>query len=52
MVIDAATQEEIGLAGVPLSRYGGEANRFLVAATEMNTKEEMDRMAAALADSR
>ena len=28
------------LAGVPLSRYGGGENRFLVAVTEMNTKEE------------
>jgi glycine dehydrogenase subunit 1 len=39
------------LAGVPLSRYGGGENRFLVAVTEMNTKEEMDRMISALANS-
>ena len=33
------------LAGVPLSRFGeGPANRFLVAVTEMNTREEMDRL--------
>jgi glycine dehydrogenase subunit 1 len=37
------------LAGVPLSRFGsGAENRFLTAVTEMNTKEEMDRLAAAL----
>jgi glycine dehydrogenase subunit 1 len=37
------------LAGVPLSRFGpGEDNRFLTAVTEMNTKEEMDRLVAAL----
>jgi glycine cleavage system P protein (glycine dehydrogenase) subunit 1 len=36
------------LAGVALSRYGGPANQFLVAATEMNTREEMDRLASAL----
>ncbi len=37
------------LAGVALSRYGGPANQFLVAATEMNTREELDRLVAALA---
>jgi glycine dehydrogenase subunit 1 len=37
------------LAGVPLSRYGAKwPNRFLVAATEMNTREEMDRLVAEL----
>jgi glycine dehydrogenase subunit 1 len=37
------------LAGVPLSRWEpGSENRFLVAATEMNTREEMDRLVAAL----
>jgi len=37
------------LAGVPLSRLGGgPENRFLVAVTEMNTREEMDRLVAAL----
>ena len=37
------------LAGVPLSRLGGgPENRFLVAVTEMNTREEMDRLTAAL----
>ena len=36
------------LAGVPLSRWEDSANRFLVAATEMNTREEMDRLVAAL----
>jgi len=37
------------LAGVPLSRFhAGEPNRFLVAVTEMNTREEMDRLVAAL----
>jgi glycine dehydrogenase subunit 1 len=39
------------LAGVPLSRFGeGPANRFLVAVTEMNTREEMDRLASALSE--
>jgi glycine cleavage system P protein (glycine dehydrogenase) subunit 1 len=39
------------LAGVPLSRFGqGPANRFLVAVTEMNTREEMDRLVSALAE--
>jgi glycine dehydrogenase subunit 1 len=39
------------LAGVALSRWdGADANRFLVAVTEMNTREEMDRLAAALAE--
>jgi glycine dehydrogenase subunit 1 len=38
------------LAGVPLSRYDPrDTRRFLVAATEMNTREEMDGLAAALA---
>ena len=37
------------LAGVPLSRYEARwPNRFLVAATEMNTREEMDRLVAEL----
>ena len=37
------------LAGVPLSRLGGgPENRFLIAVTEMNTREEMDRLVAAL----
>jgi len=37
------------LAGVPLSRWDSRSeNRFLVAATEMNTREEMDRLVAAL----
>ena len=37
------------LAGVPLSRFGpDEDNRFLTAVTEMNTREEMDRLVAAL----
>jgi len=36
------------LAGIPLSRYGGEERRFLVAVTEMNTKAEMDRLVAGL----
>jgi glycine cleavage system P protein (glycine dehydrogenase) subunit 1 len=37
------------LAGVPLSRFWpGEDNRFLTAVTEMNTKEDMDRLIAAL----
>ena len=38
------------LAGVPLSRYDAkDRRRFLVAATEMNTKAEMDHLVAALA---
>ena len=37
------------LAGVPLSRWDPDApNRFLIATTEMNTREEMDRLVAAL----
>jgi glycine dehydrogenase subunit 1 len=37
------------LAGVPLSRWEPESeNRFLVAVTEMNTREEMDRLVDAL----
>jgi glycine dehydrogenase subunit 1 len=37
------------LAGVPLSRWEPDSgNRFLVAATEMNTREEMDRLVGAL----
>ncbi len=37
------------LAGVPLSRYDSrEPKKFLVAVTEMNTKEEMDRLVAEL----
>jgi glycine dehydrogenase subunit 1 len=39
------------LAGVPLSRYeSGAERRFLTAVTELNTREEMDRLAAALAE--
>ncbi len=38
------------LAGVPLSRFGGPTNQFLVAVTEMNTREEMDRLVSALAE--
>jgi glycine dehydrogenase subunit 1 len=39
------------LAGVPLSRWDpSDANRFLVAVTEMNTREEMDRLAVALGE--
>jgi glycine dehydrogenase subunit 1 len=37
------------LGGIPLSRYGGDARRFLVAATELNTRAEMDVFVAALA---
>jgi glycine dehydrogenase subunit 1 len=40
------------LAGVPLSRYGGNPNQFLVAVTEMNTREEMDRLTEALGEAR
>jgi glycine dehydrogenase subunit 1 len=37
------------LGGVPLSRYdAGQPRRFLVAVTELNTRVEMDRFAAAL----
>ncbi|MGE5278120.1 MAG: aminomethyl-transferring glycine dehydrogenase subunit GcvPA [Acidobacteriota bacterium] len=37
------------LAGVPLSRWmGGQERALLVAATEMNTREEMDRLVAAM----
>ncbi len=37
------------LGGVPLSRFeSGRPNRFLVAVTEMNTREEMDRLATEL----
>jgi glycine dehydrogenase subunit 1 len=37
------------LGGVPVSRDdAGQARRFLVAVTELNTREEMDRFAAAL----
>jgi len=37
------------LAGVPLARYFPQwPNRFLVAATEMNTREEMDRLVGRL----
>jgi len=38
------------LAGVPLSRFGGATNQFLVAVTEMNTREEMDRLVSVLAE--
>jgi glycine dehydrogenase subunit 1 len=38
------------LAGVPLSRWeGGRENAFLVAVTEMNTREEIDRLCRELA---
>ena len=42
------------LAGIPLSRYdaGRSAGRFLVAATEMNTRAEMDHLVAALRSGR
>ena len=37
------------LAGVPISRYdAARTNGFLVAVTEMNTKEEMDRLVSGL----
>ncbi len=37
------------LAGIPLSRYdAADRNRFLTAATEMNTRAEMDHLVAAL----
>ena len=40
------------LGGVPLSRYDAEQGRwFLVAVTELNTRGEMDRFAAALGES-
>jgi glycine dehydrogenase subunit 1 len=40
------------LAGVPLSRWETAwPNRFLVAATEMNTRDEMDRLVTALSES-
>ena len=39
------------LAGIPLSRYdAGDRRRFLVAATEMNTRGEMDHLVAALSE--
>ena len=39
------------LAGVPLSRWETAwPNRFLVAATEMNTRDEMDRLVTALSE--
>jgi glycine cleavage system P protein (glycine dehydrogenase) subunit 1 len=39
------------LAGVPLSRWdAAQPNRFLVAATEMNTRDEMDRLVTALSE--
>ena len=39
------------LAGVALSRYeAGAERRFLTAVTELNTREEMDRLAAALSE--
>ena len=41
------------LGGVPLSRWdASRPNAFLVAATEMNRKEEMDRLVAALGQER
>ncbi len=40
------------LAGIPLSRYdSADRNRFLTAATEMNTRAEMDHLVAALSAS-
>ena len=36
------------LGGIPLSRWGGDRRRFLVAVTEMNTRAEMDHFVAAL----
>jgi glycine dehydrogenase subunit 1 len=48
-ILERLAREGI-LAGVPLSRYGMEARAFLVAVTEMNTREEIDRLAAALAE--
>jgi glycine dehydrogenase subunit 1 len=37
------------LAGVPLSRFAaGQGNHLLVAVTEMNTRDEMDRLVSAL----
>jgi glycine dehydrogenase subunit 1 len=50
-ILSALASKKI-LGGVPLSHFGGEPNRFLVAATEMNTKEEMDRLVAALKETR
>ena len=38
------------LAGIPLARWGGPSDRFLVAVTEMNTRAEMDRLVGALAE--
>jgi glycine dehydrogenase subunit 1 len=38
------------LGGVPLSRLGGDPNRFLIAVTELNTREEMHRLVAALGE--
>ena len=47
-IVDALAKKEI-LAGVPLSRwFADRPNDFLVAVTEMNTREEMDRCAAEL----
>ncbi|HEY6928916.1 MAG TPA: aminomethyl-transferring glycine dehydrogenase subunit GcvPA [Thermoanaerobaculia bacterium] len=40
------------LAGVPLSRYGGPDSQILVAVTEMNTREEMDRLVSELSHER
>ncbi len=36
------------LGGIPLSRWGGDRRRFLVAVTELNTRAEMDHFVAAL----
>jgi glycine dehydrogenase subunit 1 len=38
------------LAGIPLSRWGGDERRFLAAATEMNTRAEMDLLVSALGE--
>ncbi|MGH9317435.1 MAG: aminomethyl-transferring glycine dehydrogenase subunit GcvPA [Thermoanaerobaculia bacterium] len=41
------------LGGLPLSRYDSlEPKKFLIAVTEMNTKEEMDRLVAGLRNGR
>jgi glycine dehydrogenase subunit 1 len=49
-LIDRLAARKI-LAGIPLSRYdSADRNRFLVAATEMNTRAEMDHLVAALSE--
>jgi glycine dehydrogenase subunit 1 len=50
-LIDRLAAQRI-LAGIPLSRYdASDRRRFLVAATEMNTRGEMDHLVAALSES-